>query len=297
MTAGRHRPLSATLPKAPELLRCLASSVTSARCSTGWRSWEWIRRAKTPWRVAPVGCTRHPFTPPGHTPPGHSAPGETALPTLPAPGWCAPKCDAYVACPPRPSPGRLHDPHRTARPDAPPGGPRGRPGYCTRRSKPPARSRAAWAWRFCAARTTRPASWSSSAGSPRTATPRTAPGGRRPLVPPTSVACSPARPASRHSQRNPRSEPDDAEASSPSQKDARAHRAGPDAALIVCTEVEVAAVTGLLLLFQRSILDVTIDMVRCAQALDGPTPPRPCSRRGNGRPAARRTPDQPGSGW
>jgi hypothetical protein len=39
----------------------------------------------------------------------------------------------------------------------------------------------------------------------------------------------------------------------------------------VCTEVEVAAVTGLLFLFQRSILDVTIDMVRCAQALDGPT--------------------------
>jgi len=112
-------------------------------------------------------------------------------------------------------------------------------------------------------------------------------------VPPTSVACSPARPASRHSQRNPRSEPDDAEASSPSQKDARAHWTGLDAALIVCTEVEVAAVTGLLLLFPRSILGVTIDMVRCAQALDGPTPPRPCSRRGNDRPAARRTPDQP----
>ncbi len=46
---------------------------------------------------------------------------------------------------------------------------------------------------------------------------------------------------------------------------------GPDAALTVCTEVEVAAVTGLLFLFQRFILDVTIDMVRCAQALDGPT--------------------------
>jgi len=37
----------------------------------------------------------------------------------------------------------------------------------------------------------------------------------------------------------------------------------------VCTEAEVAAVTGLLFLFQRFILDVTIDMVRCAQALDG----------------------------
>jgi len=241
-----------------------------------------------------------------HTAPVHAtrAHATGALGTLgdgvadPPGAWLVRSEVRRVRClPPRPSPGRLHDPHRTARPDAPPGGPRGRPGYCTRRSKPPARSRAAWAWRFCAARTTRPASWSSSAGSPRTATPRTAPGGRRPLVPPTSVACSPARPASRHSQRNPRSEPDDAEASSPSQKDARAHRAGPDAALIVCTEVEVAAVTGLLFLFQRSILDVTIDMVRCAQALDGPTPPRPCSRRGNGRPAARRTPDQPGSGW
>jgi hypothetical protein len=46
---------------------------------------------------------------------------------------------------------------------------------------------------------------------------------------------------------------------------------GPDAALTVCTETEVAAVTGLLFLFQRFIVDVTIDMVRCAQALDGPT--------------------------
>jgi len=44
---------------------------------------------------------------------------------------------------------------------------------------------------------------------------------------------------------------------------------GPDAALTVCTEAEVAAVTGLLFLFQRFILDATIDMVRCAQALDG----------------------------
>ncbi len=39
----------------------------------------------------------------------------------------------------------------------------------------------------------------------------------------------------------------------------------------MCTKVEVAAVTGVLFLFQRFILDVTIDMVRCAQALDGPT--------------------------
>ncbi len=43
----------------------------------------------------------------------------------------------------------------------------------------------------------------------------------------------------------------------------------PDAALAVCTEAEVAAITGLLFLFQRFILDVTIDMVRCTQALDG----------------------------
>lgn len=43
----------------------------------------------------------------------------------------------------------------------------------------------------------------------------------------------------------------------------------PEQALAVCTESEVAAVTGLLFLFQRFILDVTIDMVRCTQALDG----------------------------
>lgn len=43
----------------------------------------------------------------------------------------------------------------------------------------------------------------------------------------------------------------------------------PEKALAVCTESEVAALTGLLFLFQRFILDVTIDMVRCAQALDG----------------------------
>jgi len=44
----------------------------------------------------------------------------------------------------------------------------------------------------------------------------------------------------------------------------------PDRALVeVCTEVEVAAITGLLFMFQRFILDVTIDMVRCTQALDG----------------------------
>ena len=43
----------------------------------------------------------------------------------------------------------------------------------------------------------------------------------------------------------------------------------PDQALAVCTESEVAAVTGLLFLFQRFILDVTMDMVRCTQALDG----------------------------
>ncbi|MBW0091263.1 ribonuclease BN [Pseudonocardia sp. KRD-184] len=47
----------------------------------------------------------------------------------------------------------------------------------------------------------------------------------------------------------------------------------PGQALAVCTEAEVAAVTGLLFLFQRFILDVTIDMVRCAQALDGPSSP------------------------
>lgn len=45
----------------------------------------------------------------------------------------------------------------------------------------------------------------------------------------------------------------------------------PDAALRVCTEAEVAAVTGLLFMFQRFILDVTIDMARCVQALDGLT--------------------------
>ncbi|MCY7342603.1 MAG: hypothetical protein LH603_12345 [Pseudonocardia sp.] len=43
----------------------------------------------------------------------------------------------------------------------------------------------------------------------------------------------------------------------------------PDAALAVCSDAEVAAITGLLFLFQRFILDVTIDMVRCTQALDG----------------------------
>lgn len=43
----------------------------------------------------------------------------------------------------------------------------------------------------------------------------------------------------------------------------------PEQALAVCTETEVAAITGLLFLFQRFILDVTIDMVRCTQALDG----------------------------
>jgi hypothetical protein len=40
-------------------------------------------------------------------------------------------------------------------------------------------------------------------------------------------------------------------------------------ALAVSTESEIAAITGLLFLFQRFILDVTIDMVRCTQALDG----------------------------
>ncbi len=43
----------------------------------------------------------------------------------------------------------------------------------------------------------------------------------------------------------------------------------PRQALAVCTETEVAAITGLLFLFQRFILDVTIDMLRCTQALDG----------------------------
>jgi hypothetical protein len=43
----------------------------------------------------------------------------------------------------------------------------------------------------------------------------------------------------------------------------------PEQAREVCTEAEVAAITGLLFLFQRFILDVTIDMVRCTQALDG----------------------------
>lgn len=58
---------------------------------------------------------------------------------------------------------------------------------------------------------------------------------------------------------------------------ARAHVRGfpgpagllPEQALTVCTEAEVAAVTGLLALFQRFILDITIDMIRCTQALDG----------------------------
>jgi hypothetical protein len=44
---------------------------------------------------------------------------------------------------------------------------------------------------------------------------------------------------------------------------------GPDQALEVCTDAEVAAITGLLFMFQRFILDVTIDMVRCTQALAG----------------------------
>lgn len=43
----------------------------------------------------------------------------------------------------------------------------------------------------------------------------------------------------------------------------------PSRALEVCTPAEVAAVTGVLFMFQRFILDVTIDMIRCAQALDG----------------------------
>lgn len=43
----------------------------------------------------------------------------------------------------------------------------------------------------------------------------------------------------------------------------------PQQALAACTETEVAAITGLLFLFQRFILDVTIDMIRCTQALDG----------------------------
>jgi len=44
---------------------------------------------------------------------------------------------------------------------------------------------------------------------------------------------------------------------------------GPEQALRVCTPAETAAITGLLFLFQRFILDVTIDMIRCTQALDG----------------------------
>lgn len=42
-----------------------------------------------------------------------------------------------------------------------------------------------------------------------------------------------------------------------------------DEAGTVCTEAEVAAVTGLLFMFQRFILDVTMDMVRCTQAFEG----------------------------
>jgi hypothetical protein len=44
---------------------------------------------------------------------------------------------------------------------------------------------------------------------------------------------------------------------------------GAHEALEVCTDSEVAAITGLLFMFQRFILDVTIDMVRCTQALAG----------------------------
>ncbi len=44
----------------------------------------------------------------------------------------------------------------------------------------------------------------------------------------------------------------------------------PAEARAVCTDVEVAAVTGVLFMFQRFILDVTIDMIRTAQAFDGP---------------------------
>lgn len=43
-----------------------------------------------------------------------------------------------------------------------------------------------------------------------------------------------------------------------------------DQASKVCTETERAAVTAMLAMFQRFILDVTIDMVRLAHALDGP---------------------------
>lgn len=42
----------------------------------------------------------------------------------------------------------------------------------------------------------------------------------------------------------------------------------PEQALRVCTPADTAAITGLLFLFQRFILDVTIDMIRCTQALD-----------------------------
>lgn len=48
--------------------------------------------------------------------------------------------------------------------------------------------------------------------------------------------------------------------------------AGLDAvqAAAVCTETELAAVTAMLSMFQRFILDVTIDMVRLTHAIDGP---------------------------
>ncbi len=44
---------------------------------------------------------------------------------------------------------------------------------------------------------------------------------------------------------------------------------GPQEAAKVCTDTEIAAITGVLFMFQRFILDVTIDMVRCKEALDG----------------------------
>jgi hypothetical protein len=44
---------------------------------------------------------------------------------------------------------------------------------------------------------------------------------------------------------------------------------GPDALAGVCSPSDIAAIVGLLALYQRFILDVTIDMVRLKQAFDG----------------------------
>ncbi len=45
---------------------------------------------------------------------------------------------------------------------------------------------------------------------------------------------------------------------------------GREALADACSPSEIAGLTGLLFMYQRFICDVTIDMVRLKQALDGP---------------------------